>query len=148
MTWIDCGHDQLEAIRAILNDAIVQSTALYDYEPRSSAVIEEWYESRRASGLPVIGVLADDGTLMGFGSFGPFRPHAGFRHTVEHSLYVAGPYRGQGLGRQLLERLIGLATTHGYHTMLAMIDGENDASVNLHEALGFQHCGRLRETGC
>ena len=88
----------------------------------------------------------EEGGAFGVGDYDVF--HAGFHRTVEHSLYVASPYRGQGLGRQLLERLIGLATTQGYHTMLAMIDGENDASVNLHEAHGFQHCGRLRETGC
>jgi len=148
MTWINCGHDQLEAIRAIFNDAIANTTALYENEPRTPEFMAEWFAGKHSRSLPVIGALADDGTLMGFGTYGPFRPLVGFRHTVEHSLYIASPYRGQGLGRQLLQRLIELATAGGYHTMLGMIDGENDVSIKLHEALGFQHCGRLRETGC
>ncbi len=147
MTWIDCGPEYLEAIRAIFNDAIANTTALYENTPRSRETMWGWLENKRAGGWPVIGMVDDDGTLAGFGTYGPFRPLQGFRHTVEHSLYLARPYQGRGLGRGMLEKLVEHARGRGFHTMIAMIDGENAASVRLHEALGFQHCGRLGEAG-
>ena len=147
MTWIDCEVENLEAIRALFNDAIANSTALYDYEPRTSAFMDEWFASKRRLGFPVIGMLDDDGTLMGFGSYGTFRGQAGFRWTVEHSLYLAADYRGRGLGRQLLEKLIQLATAEGHHLMIGVIDSDNHASIALHESLGFEACGRLHQAG-
>ena len=147
MTWTDCGREHLEAIRAIFNDAIVNSTALYDYEPRSVEVMEAWFAVKEEKKLPVIGVLDDDGTLMGFGSYGPFRPHAAYQHTVEHSIYVDSRFRGRGLGRQILQRLIEKAREQGYHMMIGVIDAENGTSIALHEKMGFAHCGHIKEAG-
>jgi phosphinothricin acetyltransferase len=76
MIWIDCNRDHLEAIRAIFNEAIVNSTALYDYIPRSVEVMQAWFETKEKADLPVIGVMNEAGGLMGFGSYGPFRPSA------------------------------------------------------------------------
>ena len=147
MKWIDCGREHLEAIRVIFNDAIANTTALYENEPRSRAYMVDWLEAKRAAGWPVIGLLDDDGTLAGFGTYVQFRPLEGFRRTVEHSLYLSAPYRGRGLGKQLLEKLVEHAAGRGFHVMIAMIDGENAASVKLHEDAGFQHCGLLPEAG-
>ena len=147
MTWTDCGREHLEAIRAIFNDAIVNSTALYDYEPRSVEVIEAWFAVTEEKKLPVIGVLDDGGTLMGFGSYGPFRPHAAYQHTLEHSIYLDARFRGRGLGRQILQRLIERAREQGYHMMIGVIDAENGTSIALHEKMGFAHCGHIKEAG-
>lgn len=147
MTWTDCGREHLEAIRAIFNDAIVNSTALYDYEPRSVEVMEAWFAVKEEKKLPVIGVLDDDGTLMGFGSYGPFRPHAAYQHTVEHSIYLDARFRGRGLGRQILQRLIEKAREQGYHMMIGVIDAKNGTSIALHEKMGFAHCGHIKEAG-
>lgn len=147
MTWTDCGREYLEAIRAIFNDAIVNTTALYDYEPRSVEVMEAWFAVKEEKKLPVIGVLDDDGTLMGFGSYGPFRPHAAYQHTVEHSIYLDARFRGRGLGRQILQRLIEKAREQGYHMMIGVIDAENGTSIALHEKMGFAHCGHIKEAG-
>ena len=147
MTWTDCGREHLEAIRAIFNDAIVNTTALYDYEPRSVEVMEAWFAVKEEKKLPVIGVLDDDGTLMGFGSYGPFRPHAAYQHTVEHSIYLDARFRGRGLGRQILQRLIEKAREQGYHMMIGVIDAENAGSIALHAKAGFEPCGHIREAG-
>jgi L-amino acid N-acyltransferase YncA len=147
MTWIDCGPEHLEAIRAIFNEAIAHTTALYENAPRTRGFMETWLENKRTGNWPVIGLIDDDGTLAGFGTYGTFRPLEGFRHTVEHSLYLSKPWQGRGLGREMLGKLVDHATGRGFHTMIAMIDGENGASVRLHEALGFRHCGRLGEAG-
>lgn len=147
MTWIDCTHEHLEAIRAIFNEAIVNSTALYDYEPRSPEVMEAWWAAKQASNLPVIGVLDENGMLMGFGSYGPFRPHAAYQYSVEHSIYVDGRFRGRGLGKELLSRLIDRATQQGYHMMIGVIDAENAGSIALHAKAGFEPCGHIRHAG-
>lgn len=147
MTWIDCTHEHLEAIRAIFNEAIVNSTALYDYEPRSPEVMEAWWAAKQASNLPVIGVLDENGMLMGFGSYGPFRPHAAYQYSVEHSIYVDGRFRGRGLGKELLLRLIDRATQQGYHMMIGVIDAENTTSIALHAQAGFEPCGHIRHAG-
>ncbi len=147
MTWIECDIDQLEAIRAIFNEAIETSTALYDYQPRSQETMQAWWAAKKAGGYPVIGVLGDTGDLMGFASYGPFRAFPAYKYTVEHSVYVDRHYRGRGLGRQLLERAILSAESQGYHAMIGVIDAENQASIALHENLGFQRCGEMREVG-
>ena len=147
MTWIECGRERLEPIRAIFNDAIVNSTALYDYEPRSVAVMEAWFAAKAAGNLPVIGVLDESGELMGFGSYGPFRPHAAYQHSIEHSVYVDARFRGRGLGRGILERLIARAQEQGYHMMIGVIDAQNAVSIALHQRLGFAPCGTIREAG-
>ncbi len=147
MTWTDCGREHLEAIRAIFNDAIVNTTALYDYEPRSVEVMQAWFAVKEEKKLPVIGVLDDDGTLMGFGSYGPFRPHAAYQFSIEHSIYVDTRFRGRGLGRRILQRLIEKAREQRYHMMIGVIDAENATSIALHEKMGFAHCGHIKEAG-
>lgn len=147
MTWIECNSDQLEEIRAILNEAIETSTALYDYQPRSYETMQVWWAAKQAGGYPIIGIQSESGNLMGFASYGPFRNFPAYKYTVEHSVYVDKRYRGRGLGRQLLERAILIAEAQGYHAMIGVIDAENQASISLHERLGFQRCGEIREVG-
>jgi len=147
MTFLDCTHDHLEAIQAIFNEAIINSTTLYDYEPRSAEVMEAWWAAKQEKNLPVIGVVDENGTLMGFGSYGPFRPHAAYQHTVEHSIYVDARFRGRGLGKELLRLLIERATQQGYHMMIGVIDAENAGSIALHAKAGFEPCGHIREAG-
>ena len=147
MTWIDCGPEHLEAIRAIFNDAIENTTALYECEQRPVEFMTEWFAAKQAHRQPVLGALDDDGSLMGFGSYGPFRSQAAFRWTVEHSLYVAEPYRRRGLGRQVLQRLVERAGEQRFHLMIGVIDADNRASITLHEELGFEASGCLRQSG-
>ncbi len=147
MTLIHCGREHLDAIRAIFNEAIVNSTALYDYEPRSMETMEAWWTAKESNGLPVLGVLSGAGELMGFASYGPFRAFPAYKYTVEHSVYVDGRFRGRGLGRLLLERVIEAAEVGGHRTMIGVIDAENAASIALHERLGFSRCGEISHAG-
>ena len=147
MNLVHCSTAHLETIRAIFNDAIATSTALYDLEPRSEEMVSDWFESKRQGGWPVIGLEGAAGELLGFGTYAPFRPHAAYRSTVEHSVYVQAGQRGRGAGRQLLTHLIHLARQQGFHMMIGGIDAENAASIGLHQSLGFTHCGRIRHAG-
>jgi phosphinothricin acetyltransferase len=144
---IDCAERHLPAIRAILNDAILHTTALYDYAPRTPRMIEEWFARRQQEHRPVIGIEAADGTLAGFASYGTFRAFPGYKYTVEHSVYVDTARRGQGIGQTLMRELITRAEAQQLHTLIGAIDAENAASIRFHVALGFTHCGTLREAG-
>ncbi|MDE1170312.1 MAG: GNAT family N-acetyltransferase [Verrucomicrobium sp.] len=136
----------LPGILEIYNHAILTSTAVYDYEPHSLEMRRRWLEEKRAAGMPVW-VAAEGEAVHGFGAYGPFRPWAGYRFTVEHSLYVAEARRGQGLGKRLLERLLLSAREQGMHTVVAGVDAANEGSIALHRAFGFEETGRLREVG-
>lgn len=147
MKIIPCDERHLEAIRAIFNEAIVNTTALYDYEPRSVERMQSWFETKRQGNFPILGAEDADGTLMGFATYGTFRPFPGYKFTVEHSVYVDTRFRGRGVGRFLLTRLIETARQQEYHNMVGVIDAENQASIALHRQLGFAECARIRHAG-
>lgn len=136
-----------EAVRAIYNELIPHSTALYEDEPRTPAFIAEWFRVRQERGLPILALEDDAGTLLGFATYGPFRPQPGYRHTFEHSVYVHPAHRGRGYGETLLRALIAEARRRGVHVLIGVIDTENTGSVRFHERLGFVHAGTLRQVG-
>lgn len=142
-----CGRERLEPIRAILNEAIANSTALWEYRPRSIETMEAWFETKATGGYPVIGATDEGGEFLGFASYGPFRLFPAYKYTVEHSVYVEQRFRGRGVGRFLLAELIAAAQGQGLHVMVGAIDASNAASVRLHRSLGFEHCGTVRQAG-
>ena len=93
-------------------------------------------------------VAVDQGdTVVGYASFGDWRPFDGYRHTVEHSVYVRSDQRGGGIGRALMLTLIERARGLGKHVMVAGVEAGNEGSLRLHELLGFEHAGTLRQVG-
>ena len=82
------------SVGEIFNEAIANSTALYDYAPRSKEVIASWFATKRANGFPIVGVVDREGQLLGFASWGPFRAFPAYKYTVEHSVYVHRAHRG------------------------------------------------------
>ena len=145
MKFIQCTHEEhASAILDIFNDAIENTTALYDYKPRLLASMDNWFKVKNANNLPVIGAVDDTGNLLGFASYGSFRPWPANKYTIEHSVYINQNFRGKGLGRILLEKLIVAATEQNYHTMIGAIDLNNEGSIILHEKLGFTHSGTIK----
>lgn len=148
MKLIDCDASRHSApILGIFNDAIANSTALYDYQPRTMEFMGGWFEAKLRGGLPVLGVEDEAGQLLGFASYGPFRPHPAYKYTVEHSVYVDARARGQGVGRMLLGAIILAAEKQNLHVMVGGIDAANAISIKLHESLGFQSCGVVKHAG-
>lgn len=136
----------LPAILGIVNHNILHSTALYDYDVKPQEYINTWFADKQSAGWPVI-VAVEDGNVIGYATFGPFRFKDGYKFTVEHSVYVAEGHSGKGIGGQLLEELISLATQKGYHTMIGGIDAGNEGSIAFHKKYGFTEAGLLKETG-
>ncbi|MBY5947634.1 GNAT family N-acetyltransferase [Photobacterium rosenbergii] len=143
-----CTYDQhAPEMLDIFNDAILNTTALYEYEPRTMETMDHWFASKIAGEYPVIGAFDDNGTLMGFASLGQFRPQAAFRFTAEHSIYIADGFRGKGIAVELMKTLIILASRLGYRSLVGAIDLENMASLRLHQKFGFEEAGVIKAAG-
>ncbi len=135
------------AILGIFNEAIENSTALYDYKLRTAADMQAWFDAKERNNYPVICIEDDSGELLGFASYGQFRERPAYKYTVEHSVYVDARFRGRGVGRKLLEATIEAAARQDYHVLVGGIDASNATSIKLHESLGFTSCGIVRQAG-
>jgi L-amino acid N-acyltransferase len=140
-------HSDLDGILAIYNDVIQTSTAVYSLAPATVEERRAWFDARRAAGYPVL-VACRDAEVLGFSSFGEFRgAWPGYRYSVEHSVHVRSDCRGQGLGSRLVEALFRPAADMGKHVVIGGIDAANEASLRMHERLGFQRVAHFREVG-
>ncbi len=145
---IECVEaEHAAAILEIFNEAIIHSTALYDYAPRPPQAMAAWFAGKREGGFPVVGAVDASGRLLGFASWGTFRAFPAYKYTVEHSVYVHREHRGRGLGRLLLDELIRRARQAQLHVLVGCIDAANAASIGLHVRLGFVHAGTFRQVG-
>jgi L-amino acid N-acyltransferase YncA len=148
MKLVDCNPKRHSAaILAIFNEAIANSTAIYEYAPLKPDYMERWFDAKAQGRYPVIGLENDAGELAGFASYGKFRDRPAYKYTIEHSVYVDTRFRGQKLGRRLLEAVIDAASRQNYHVLVGGIDAANTVSIRLHEKLGFTHCGTVRQSG-
>jgi len=134
-------------ILEIFNDAILNSTALYDYKAREASAMGAWFAAKSVNSFPVIGFEDDAGTLVGFASYGTFRAFPAYKYSVEHSIYVHKDHRGAGIGRKLLAEIIKLAREQMVHTLIGGIDAANEASIAMHVNSGFEHAGTIRQAG-
>lgn len=142
----DATHADLAAILSIYNDAVAHTTAIWNEVLSDLDGRRAWFEERTGRGFPVL-VAELDGRVAGYATYGPFRPHDGYRHSVEHSIYVEAGLRGRGLGAAMLEALVARATAAGLHVMIGGIAADNEPSIRLHEKAGFEKAAVLREVG-
>ena len=147
MQILPCDESYSPQILAIFNDAIVSSTALYDYQPRRPDSMAAWFAAKKQGNFPVIGAVTDSGELMGFASYGVFRSWAAYKYSIEHSVYVTAAHRGRGVGKRLLARIIDEAKHQDYHVLIGCIDSQNTVSIGMHKSMGFQHAGTIRQVG-
>lgn len=142
-----CTEKQLPEILNIFNDAILNSTALYDYKIRNIETMNAWYADKTSHNSPIIGAFDEEGTLLGFATYGMFRIRPAYKYTVEHSVYVRSDKRGLGLGKVLLKEIIIKAEEQNFHVLVGVIDASNDVSIKLHENEGFKLTGIIKEVG-
>ena len=142
----DAVHGDLPAICDIYNDAVLNSTAIWNDQPVDLGNRQAWFSARQAQFYPIL-VAVEAEQVVGYASFGDWRPFDGFRHTVEHSVYVRNDQRGNGLGPRLMEALVVRAREAGKHVMVAAIESGNAASIRLHERAGFITTGQMPQVG-
>ncbi len=136
----------LPAILDIYNDAILHTTAVYQYEPHTLDMRRAWLHEKQSAGYPVL-VAEENGAIVGFGNLGVWRTAAAYKYVTENSVYVAADHRGRGIGKRLLAELIGAARALDMHAIIAVVDADNAVSICLHEAFGFERAAHFKQVG-
>jgi len=147
MTIREAIREDLPGILEIYNEAVVNSTATYDYEPLTLAHRVAWYEEHVRDGYPVFVAVEESGAVLGWSALNRYHNRPGYRFTTESSIYVAADQRGRGVGRQLMPPIIGAAREKGLHSILAGIDTANEVSIRFHEKFGFEKVAHLKQVG-
>jgi L-amino acid N-acyltransferase YncA len=139
-------EQDLPQMLEIYNDIIINTTAVWQYDTHTLEMRQEWFKTKQEQGFPVF-VAEENGTIVGFSTYGAFRAWQGYKHTVENSVYVASNQRGKGIGKLLLPPLIEAAKQQGIHAIVAGIDATNDVSIHLHKQFGFVEVAHFKEVG-
>jgi L-amino acid N-acyltransferase len=137
--------DDAQPIMAIYNVEVAQHLSTFDLVPRTLDDQREWLALRSGAFSAVVAVL--DGEVVGFASLSPYKERAAYRTTVEDSVYVSRDHPRLGVGRTLMEHVIGIARSSGFHSVMARIEASGTASRALHESCGFELVGIEREVG-
>jgi len=137
--------DDCAAINDIYNHYVLHDTCTYQTEPDTLADRQAWLAGHGGK-YPVL-VAEERGEVLAWGALSAFRPRAGYRFSVEDSLYVRHDRQHRGLGNALLGELVAAARRHGHHTVIGVISADKPHSITLHERFGFSHAGILRQAG-
>jgi len=139
--------DDLAAITAIYAHSVVHGTASFELDPPDLDEMRRRHDALLAGGHPYL-VATRGNELLGYAYAGPYRPRPAYRATVEDSIYLSPSAQGRGIGRRLLAELIEAATRAGFRQMVGVIgDSGHQASIRLHEALGFRVVGVFENVG-
>jgi L-amino acid N-acyltransferase YncA len=136
----------LQGILEIYNDAILNTTAVYDYKLHTIEMRKKWFADKQVAKHPVFVAIVDD-KVAGFSSYGYFRAWEAYKYTVEHSVYVHPGFRGKGIAKKLLFEIIEAAKENDVHALIAGIDANNSVSINLHNQFHFKHVGHFNQVG-
>ena len=140
------GHD-IPAITRIYDHAVRHGTASFELEPPDEAEIRRRMGDLVGRGYPYL-VAELDGVVAGYAYAGPYRTRPAYRWSVEDSIYIAPQMQRRGVGRALLDHLIGASEACGFRQMIAVIgDSAQTPSIALHEAAGFRLVGTLASVG-
>jgi L-amino acid N-acyltransferase len=141
----DARKGDLPALLEIYNDVVRKSPATFDLDPQSLGHRKKWF-SEHGHRHPII-VAEGKGRIVGYASLSRFRDKPAYSMSVEDSVYVRRGFQGKGVGKLLMKGIIDRAIKLGYHTVIAGVVPPNDASVKLHEGLGFVRVGNFKEVG-
>ena len=136
----------LPAINGIYNFYVETSPATFDLDPMTASWREEWFTARVSGGFPVL-VAEVEGALAGWCCLSAWSPKKAYRQTVDESIYIADGSRGQGVGKALLGAILEEAREREFHVVMAGIVGCQEASLALHQSLGFVEAGRYEHMG-
>lgn len=136
----------LPALLTIYNDAVINTTAIWNDNLSDLFGRRTWWQQRMEAGFPVLTAQLGD-ACVGYATYGTFRPNDGYRHSRELSVYVDSAHRGQGIASALMQALEDHARAHDVHVLVGGIEASNTASIALHEKHGFIQTGRLPQVG-
>jgi phosphinothricin acetyltransferase len=136
--------EDMPKIAEIYSDAVLNDTASFELEAPDPAEMERRWKAL-GSAYPYL-VAEREGVVVGYAYAGPFRTRPAYRATCEDSVYIAPEAKRRGIGRALLSAVIDDCTARGFRQMIAGVSG-GDASIALHEALGFRVVARFPSVG-
>ena len=139
-------YEDIPQMLEIYNEVILNTTAVYNYDPHTLEMRTEWFKTKQQQGFPVF-VAEEKNTILGFSTIGPFRAWQAYKYTVENSIYVKWDCRGKGIGKLLMPPLIDAAKKLGLHAIVAGIDATNEVSIALHKQFGFEEIAHFKEVG-
>ena len=137
--------DDLGAITEIYNEAILTTDATFDTETKTEDEQRIWFANHNSK-HPII-VAEEGGIIIGWASLSEWSNRCAYADTAENSVYVKKEFWGKGIGRSLLEQLLREGEEAGLHTVIARITAGNEVSIYLHESLGFEYIGVMKEVG-
>ena len=140
-------RDDLPGILEIYNEAVLNTTATYDYEPRTLEHRIAWFEDHEKHNYPVFVAVNESGRVVGWSALNRYHDRKGYQFSTENSVYVAADQRGKGIGKLLMPPLIEAARQRGLHAILAGIDAQNEVSIRLHASFGFVKVAHFKQVG-
>ncbi len=138
--------EELPRLTEIYNEAVLNSVATFDTEPKTVAERKDWFDLHQDPRYPLVSALIND-MPVGWGTLSPFHPRPAYNPTSEFSVYVDKDFRGKGVGRAILRDLLTRAKTLQYHSVIGMITGSNVPSLTMAKSIGFTQVGYYREVG-
>lgn len=132
-------------IAAIWNPIIRDTAVTFTTAEKTAEGLAATLAEKAAAGLPFL--VAEDGGLLGFATYGPFRAGPGYARTMEHTIILGPAARGRGVGRALMAAVEDHARARGVHSMFAGVSAENPAARAFHAAVGYAEIAVLPEVG-
>lgn len=139
-------HQDAAAIASIYNHFINRTTVTFEEQSVSADDLASRIEDVLAAGLPWL-VACKDGVVIGYAYATRWRVRHAYRFSAESTIYMAPGHNGQGHGAALYAALIDGAARAGNHLLIGGVALPNDASVALHEKLGFRKVAQFSEVG-
>lgn len=137
----------IPSLLEIYNYEVRNGVATLDINEKTIQQWTEWFESHNIKNHPLI-VSEDEGMIKGYASLSSYREKEAYASTVELSIYVHPDFRGQGVGKELMSEILGMAKADStIHTVVSVITSGNAVSEKLHDKFGFEFCGKIREAG-
>jgi phosphinothricin acetyltransferase len=136
-----------DAIAGIYNHYVTTTVISFEEQPVRAQDMAARIDAVLAAGLPWLVFEEPAHGVVGYAYASKWKERAAYRHAVESSVYLHRAHTGKGVGRQLYGRLLELLGAAGLHTAIGGIALPNEASVRLHELLGFEPVARFREVG-
>lgn len=137
--------NDLPYITEIYNDAVLNTTATFDIEPKSVSEQKIWFDKH--TGKYTVIVALKDGVVAGWASLSPWSDRCAYADASDVAVYIKEEFRGKGIGKKLAAELLKKGSASGLHTAIAKICSENEVSLNMFKNLGFKHIGTMKEVG-
>ena len=138
----------LPSIREIYNHYVLNSSITFDEVAWTFPRLRKKFDQVTQRGFPLIVAVSPGGHLLGFAYVYPWKEKAAYRFSVENHIYLGPASTGKGLGRAMMIDLIARARASGVREVIAVIADKNaDASIRMHERLGFKDVGHMGRVG-